>query len=127
MAYSELILNYWDKIGNREWGEFHNFFTASATVEWPNTNELFKDICNFVRINSEYPGDWNIKIEKIIEFDNVVITITYVSSKESNTSFYAVSFFEFEGQKISKLTEYWGENGSAPEWRKTLKLSDQLN
>jgi hypothetical protein len=40
-----------------------------------------------------------------------------VSSPETLQSFYAVTFFRLQNGKIYEIVEYWGENGTPPEWR----------
>ncbi|WP_055665333.1 nuclear transport factor 2 family protein [Desnuesiella massiliensis] len=126
MKSIDLIMHFWETVDKQEWEKLKYFFEDSATVAWPNTKELFDDINNYIRANSEYPGDWLIKVERIEEVDNKVITVATVSLKDQDTSFYAVSFFEITNGKIKSLTEYWGDNGDAPEWRRKLNLSRTL-
>lgn len=126
MKSIDLIMHFWETIDKQEWEKLKYFFEDSATVAWPNTNELFDDINNFIRANSEYPGDWRIEVERAEEIDNKVITVARVSLKDQDTSFYAISFFEIDNGKIKSLTEYWGDNGDAPEWRRKLNLSKKL-
>ena len=126
MKSVDFIMHFWETIDKQEWEKLKYFFEDSATVAWPNTNELFDDINNFIRANSEYPGNWCIEVERIEEIDNKVITVARVSLKDQDTSFYAVSFFEISNGKIKSLTEYWGDNGDAPEWRRKLNLSRTL-
>lgn len=126
MKSIDLIMHFWEIIDKQEWEKLKYFFEDSATVAWPNTNELFADINNFVRANSEYPGDWRIEVERAEEIDNKVITVAKVSLKDQDASFYAVSFFEITNGKIKSLTEYWGDNADAPEWRRKLNLSRTL-
>lgn len=126
MKSIDFIMHFWETIDKQEWEKLKYFFEDSATVAWPNTKELFDDINNFIRANSEYPGDWRIEIERIEEIESKVITVAKVSLKDQDTSFYAVSFFEIANGKIKSLTEYWGDNGDAPEWRRKLNLSRTL-
>ncbi|WP_242830614.1 hypothetical protein [Desulfitobacterium hafniense] len=44
-----------------------------------------------------------------------MITVTRVWSKEN--SFHVASFFEMSEDKIKVLDEYWGDDGTAPQWR----------
>ena len=126
MSNVDIIMSYWQIVDKQEWDKLKDCFSASATVEWPNTNECFIDINNFIRANCEYPGNWSIMVEKIEEIGNKIITVSKVLLTEKNFSFYAVSFFEITEGRIEKLTEYWGDNGNAPEWRRKLNLSTIL-
>lgn len=122
----EIIKNYVDVLNKQEWYKIKNYFNKLATVEWPNTNELFEGIDNYVSANSNYPGNWIFDIERIEEIAEEVFTICKVSSKDKKSSLYAISFFEFENEKITKLTEFWSDNGNPPEWRIKLKLTKPL-
>ena len=127
MLRADIVKKFWNTMHQQQWEHLHNYFNSKATIEWPNTNEIFTTVDSFVRANSEYPGDWSIRIDRIEEFGNLVVSVVCVSLNESKISFYATSFFEFNNQTIMKLTEYWGDVGSAPEWRKKLGVSELLN
>jgi hypothetical protein len=127
MKNVDIIMSYWKTIDNQDWNKLKCFFTDLATVEWPNTNEIFVNINNFIRANNEYPGNWTIDVERIEEVGNTAITVSKVSLREQNISVHVVSIFEITNDKIEKLIEYWGDDGAAPEWRQKLNLSLSLN
>ena len=33
-----------------------------------------------------------------------------------------MSFYRFEGGKIARMDEYWGDDGQPPAWRQALRL-----
>ncbi len=45
----------------------------------------------------------------------------------SNTSFHATSFFEFDNDKITMLNEYWGDDCKAPQWRKDKNIGRPIS
>lgn len=99
----------------------------SANIYWPNTNERFS-VDEFVKVNSKYPGAWNILIERVEKTRNGIITVIKVSPAGGGTVFHATSFFELsdDGEKIAALSEYWGDDGAPPEWRAKLKLGSPV-
>lgn len=92
-----------------------------------HSNEQF-DINGFIRANTEYPGKWDITVERIEEYENCIVSVVLVLSTlpEANISFYAVSFFEFQQDKIVLLNKYWSENTPAPQWRQNLKIAKPI-
>lgn len=113
------VKSFWTDIHDKNWDVLARYFAPKAAIEWPNTNECFTTE-EFIMANREYPGDWEISIVRIEHMDSTIVTVTHVQERESNISYYATSFFEFENSLIVRLTEYWSENGDAPEWRKHL-------
>lgn len=113
------VKNFWDDIHNQRWDNLTKYFNAKAVIEWPNTGESFS-VQSFIEANREYPGKWDAVIERIEHCESTIITVTHIKEKGGDDSFYATSFFEFEDSLIIKLTEYWSENGEAPEWRKDI-------
>ena len=115
------VKTFWADIHNQRWDNLAKYFNAKAVIEWPNTNERFC-VQDFIKANSEYPGKRDIAIERIERCNTTVITVARVRDSGEDTSLYATSFFEFEDSLIVRLTEYWSENGPAPEWRTKLEL-----
>ncbi|HCO67702.1 MAG TPA: hypothetical protein DIT04_08120, partial [Dysgonomonas sp.] len=91
------------------------------------TNERF-DLEGFVKANEAYPLNWQIKVIRVIEENDSVVSLVEVKTADDPgaPSFYASSFFEFENEKIKYLTENWGENGSPPQWRVDLNISTPI-
>ncbi len=116
-TYNKAVVNaLWHKIGQQTWGELAQYFSEDARIYWRNTNEVFS-VDEFLRANSEYPGDWQIRLMKLMESDDTVISVVQVRLNDSSTSFHATSFFTFQDHKIIKLEEYWGDDGMPPAWR----------
>lgn len=126
MNNKELVVSLWSHIDRQDWDKLYLYFTDDAVINWHNTNESF-NVEEFVRVNNEYPGDWNIQIERIESIDNLVISVVRVQLKNDDVSFHATSFFEFENDKIKLLNEYWGDDGKAPQWRVDKKIGEPIN
>lgn len=89
-----------------------------SAILLPNTREVFQGRDNYIEFNRRYPGKWLFKIERLEKSGKGVATASRVYSKTSRRSFHLVSFFEFRAGLIDQITEYWGEDGEPPAWRK---------
>lgn len=121
MTLDSLVRNLWQDMSSQNFDGLKKYFHRNAIIRWNNTNEEFT-VDNFIRANSEYPGNWKIDVIRLEQIGDLVITVAYVSS-EDDISLYVTSFFEFEDGLIRQLDEYWGDNGAPPQWRQDLKLS----
>ena len=121
MDYERLVHDLWQDIDNQAWHKLSKYFAPNAVISWPNTEECFT-VDEFVLVNSKYPGSWQISIKKLITAGATVISVTKHTQKDSSTSYHAVSFFEFEGDKIKVLDEYWGNDDEPPQWRIDIRL-----
>jgi len=53
------------------------------------------------------------------------MSVVRVYSKDEKHSFHAISFFKFDDNIISEITEYYGEISEPPAWRIKEKFSEQ--
>lgn len=110
------IEKFWDAVLKQDEEKLKTFFKNTAYINWPCTNEHFT-VDEYIRVNCEYPGDWDGIIERIEEMGNLVIVVVNVFTVDRNLSFHVVSFIEIEDEKIIAMNEYWGDDGIAPQWR----------
>ncbi len=125
MEPEKLVSDLWGDIDRQNWSNLPYYFSDTATINWHNTNECFS-VEEFILANSKYPGDWQITVEKLVGIGNIAISVVKVALKEENSSFHATSFFEFEGEKIMKLDEYWGSDDKPPQWRADMKIGKPI-
>lgn len=122
LQIAELI---WKHMDAQEWDALSGYFAPEAVVLWPNTNERF-DVNGFVRANREYPGRWRIQVQRAAACGGGVVTVVRVQADEGDVSLHAVSFFEIQAGKITRLEEYWGEDGPAPAWRQAMEIAEPI-
>lgn len=113
---TQRLLDFWQDVASQNADKLQSYFSPDAVIKWHNTNELFS-VQQYIRANCEYPGDWSGEVEKVVLTETVAITVTRVWLSDHSKSFHAVSFFEFLGDKIHTLEEYWGDDEPAPPWR----------
>ncbi|MDO4690094.1 MAG: nuclear transport factor 2 family protein [Fusobacterium sp.] len=119
------IRKYWRAIIERNAEEISNYFKDTAIIRWHNTNEQFT-LEEFIKVNCEYPSNWDCEVERIEEIADLIITVTRVFATNSSVSVHATSFLRIEGEKIASLDEYWSDDGEAPKWRLDLKIGRRI-
>ena len=110
------LQRYWEVTLAQDADAMHAFFHRDAYVNWHNTNEHFTAE-EFIQANCEYPGEWDGKLERIEQIDSLFITVTHVYSADRELSFHVTSFIRMRDDRIASIDEYWGDDGSAPQWR----------
>ena len=110
------IYEFYDAILNQNASEIKKFFNEDAYIDWHNTNERFT-VDEFIEVNCTYPDKWGGEVERVEQIGNLIIAVAKVITVFDKSSFYVNSFILLENGKISKLDEYWGDNGEIPQWR----------
>lgn len=116
MEIAEILKSFWNDVVAQDAKSIERYFLDNAYVRWNNTNEHFT-VQEFIIANCEYPGDWRGEIERLEIVQNTAITVVRVWISDNSLSFHVTSFFEFKGEKIAALNEYWGDDGVPPQWR----------
>lgn len=122
---SERVRDLWNAVHRQAWEELAGFFLPDAEIYWHNTNERFT-VSEFVRANREYPGDWSVTIQRLEATETAVVSVVRVRLSEGGAAFHATSFFQFRDGIISRLDEYWGDDGPPPQWRQEKKLGTPI-
>lgn len=115
------IHNYWSAVLDQNAEAMRSFFHPDARINWHNTNESFTAE-EFIRVNCDYPGSWAGEIEKTVTTDNQIITAVHVHTRDSRAHFHVTSFLTIQDGQIRSMDEYWGEDGSVPQWRRELGI-----
>lgn len=116
LTMPERLRAFWHDIATQNAEALPAYFADDAYIRWNNTNEQFT-VAEFIIANCEYPGNWACEVARIELLPEVAITVTRVWLADLSASFHVTSFFEFSGDKIAVLNEYWGDDGTAPQWR----------
>lgn len=116
MDRKQLVINFLREVVAQNAEALKPYFSTNAYIRWNNTNEQFT-VDEYIIANCEYPGDWQGEMERIECLGNLTISVARVWLTDNSVSFHTTSFFEFSNDKISVLNEYWGDDGTAPQWR----------
>jgi len=115
----QLVTSFWHAFDEREFDAALALLHPRFEALWPNTRERFPTGKKFIDANRHYPGRWRIDVERCDRHGDGILTVVQVTSREPPSQmFSAVSFFHFEDDCISRVTEYWGDCVEPPEWRK---------
>lgn len=117
-SVGERIRALWRAVAEQDEEKLRPFFTADAEILWPNTGERF-DLDGYLRANCAYPGQWSGEVERIAGDGGCSVARVWSSD---GTVCRAVTFYRWRDGKIAQMTEYWGDVGPAPEWRKGMAL-----
>lgn len=116
MDRKEWLLSFWRDVAEQNKAALKTYFTPDAYVRWNDTNEQFS-VEEYIVANCEYPGEWRGEVERIVLTGDLAVTVTRVWLSDGSATFHAVSFFEFQEEKIAVLNEYWSHDSSVPQWR----------
>lgn len=119
------IHKYWEDVLEQDEKAIKTYFHENAYVNWHNSNEHFT-VDEFIRANCEYPGEWAGEIERIEKINDLVITVTHVFTKDNSMSFHVTSFIKLQDGKIAAVDEYWGDDGTAPQWRQDKHIGTKI-
>ena len=118
------VEKYWNVVITKNAIAMKTFLADEAIINWHCTNEQFT-ADEFIKANCEYPGKWNGEIEKKIVIDDNTVT-TVVRVYNEIISCHAISFIHYNGDKITSIDEYWGDDGEAPDWRRAMHLGKTI-
>lgn len=121
----QILLDFWKDVADQNSNNLQSCFLPNASINWHNTNEQFS-VEEYIRANCEYPGEWRGDVERIELVGNLGITASRVWLSDNSASFHVTSFFEFDGDKIISLNEYWGDDGVPPQWRLDKKIGKPI-
>ena len=106
-------------------GVLREWFAPEADVYWHCTDERFTAE-EYIRANCEYPGDWEGAVERAEWTEDGCVSVAAVWPKDRSARFHAVSFFRFAGGRITRLDEYWADDGPPPQWRKEKHIGSSI-
>lgn len=112
----QIILDFYHYIDSADFDGLRQVMAEEAKVKLPNTRELFDSREAYIAFSKDYPGRWYANVERIVEAEHEVIAVAEITNHE--ISFYVTAFFVIQDGQIIEMTEYWGDNGEAPQWRR---------
>ncbi len=112
---------YWAAADARDWDAFAATLADDLVYDLPQSRERIFGRERYVRFNREYPGDWRVRIERIVADGEgrqaAARTVVTVGEEEMH----AVHFFTFdEDGRIAGVTDFWPEPYEPPAGREHL-------
>lgn len=116
---------FWRDVISQNREALQAYFCKDAVIRWHCTNEKFS-VQEYIKVNCDYPDEWEGEIERIEKAGETLITAVQVLSKDKKISCYVVSFIKLKDDLISEMDEYWVDDGKAPEWRLNLRIGTPI-
>ncbi|MFI9827985.1 nuclear transport factor 2 family protein [Streptomyces sp. NPDC051913] len=113
------VETFWACAEARDWETFAGTLAADVVYTLPQTRERVSGRERYVRFNREYPGDWHLRIERIVAEPEQVVT--WVHFTVGLEEMYGISFFTGDGDgRIAAVTDFWPEPYEPPAGRDHL-------
>lgn len=114
----ETVNLLWAQIQARDWAALREVLADDLVVDWPASAERFRGADNFVAIQREYPEGWSIRVLRVQDTGDGVVSEVEVPFAGGDT-YRAVTFWTVQAGKITGAVEYWITLGAEqpPLWR----------
>ena len=115
----ETISRYFAALQAGDYPVLLEVLAPDALTRWPQTGERIVSAMGCVRVFESYPGGPpNYQVRRISgEGDAWVAELTADYGPER---WHVVSIIGFEGDRIARMTDYFGPTIPAPEWRRGM-------
>ncbi|KMS69208.1 SnoaL_2 multi-domain protein [Streptomyces viridochromogenes] len=113
------VERFWATAEARDWDAFADTLAEDVVYTLPQTRERISGRERYVQFNREYPGDWHLRIERVVAEPGQVVTWLHVTVGPAEMP--AVSFFTGdESGRISVIVDFWPEPYEPPAGREHL-------
>lgn len=120
MTNEDVVRALWTAFDVRDFERAASLLHPDFICDWPQSNERIRGVTNFIAVNKFYPGQWQIKVVRVVSSGAEVVTeveVTLTPPAGEARLDHAVSFFTLHDSKIAHVREYWPEPYPAPDWR----------
>ncbi|MFJ9657231.1 nuclear transport factor 2 family protein [Streptomyces griseoflavus] len=115
----ENVERFWRAAEARDWTAFAATLAEDVVYVLPQTGERISGRERYVRFNREYPGDWHLRVERVVAEPGRVVTWLRFTVGGRETD--ALSFFTADASGlIAAITDFWPEPYEPPAGREHL-------
>ncbi|MGW9301670.1 nuclear transport factor 2 family protein [Streptomyces cyaneofuscatus] len=115
------VETYWATADARDWDAFAATLADDVVYELPQTRERIHGKERYVRFNQGYPGDWHIRIERIVADAEGLQAAARTEVTVGPEETHAIHFFTFDDRGlITGVTDFWPESYEPPAGREHL-------
>ena len=114
----DLVAAFAERLEARDWAGLGELLHPDVVYEIPQTRERIRGRDRYVTFNAEYPGTWHITPKVVLGDDHHGALLFRWTSDDENLL--AVAFFEVDGGRITKVTDFWPEPYDPPSGREHL-------
>lgn len=113
-----LVYAFAEAMERRDWDAFTAVLSPDVVYELPQTRERIRGRDRYVQFNAEYPGDWHVEPQLVLGDDHDGCLLFRWTLDDD--ALLAVAFFEIDGDRIVKVTDFWPEPYDPPAGREHL-------
>ena len=113
-----LVYAFAEAMEHRDWDAFTAVLSPDVVYELPQTRERIRGRERYVQFNAEYPGDWHVEPQLVLGDDHDGCLLFRWTLHDD--AMLAVAFFEIDGDRIVKVTDFWPEPYVPPTGREHL-------
>ena len=114
-----VITRFFSAIQRGDNDELIKLLAADAVTRWPQSGERITGAMSCVRVYENYPGGPpQYRVNRVIGDGDV--WVAELVSEYDGERWYALSVVEFQGLRIARMTDYFGQAFAAPEWRREM-------
>jgi hypothetical protein len=124
-----------EAVSNHDWTLLGDVFHADATLEYPQSGEVFRGLANIRSQFADYPnmGPGTSELAEVIGDDAYALTPSYtlIRVEESGTRgtavirirypddswWWAINLYDLRGERIIRSRTYFAPDFPAPDWR----------
>jgi len=111
------ITRYFAALQNGDYSSLLELLTPDAITRWPQSSERMTGALSCVRVHENYPGGPpSYRIARISGGGNV--WVAELVADYGDDRWHVVSVIEFDGPRISGMTDYFGPSVAPPDWRR---------
>lgn len=115
----ENVERFWKAAETRDWTAFAATLAEDVVYALPQTGEQVSGRERYVRFNREYPGDWHLRLERVVAEPGQVVTWARFTVGEETMD--GLSFFTADASgRIATITDFWPEPYEPPAGREHL-------
>lgn len=120
-ALRTTVETYWATADARDWEAFAATLADDVVYELPQTRERIRGKGRYLRFNQEYPGDWHVRIERIVADAEGMQAAARTEVTVGPEELHAIHFFTFDDRGlITGVTDFWPEAYEPPAGREHL-------
>lgn len=110
------IASFFTAVAEGDTEVLHRLLTADAITRWPQSRERITGAATCVLVHTNYPGGPPThKVVRVTGGGNA--WVAELTADYGDERWFIVSVIEFDGDRIARLTDYFGPTFPAPDWR----------
>jgi limonene-1,2-epoxide hydrolase len=114
---SEAVERYFAAIQSEDYAVLEELLTPDAVTSWPQSGEQITGAMTCIRVYQNYPdGPPAARLARVAGEGDV--RVAELRADYGVDPWYITSIFEFSGDRIARITDYFGPMLPAPDWRR---------